>query len=286
MSRFGSVLAPLALASLVLFPAPASAQTVAGENSATAEPPSLAFPRSILDHRPDAWAPRERGIEDASPGVWIGGVTGIVAGGLIGSWAYCGLGEGECTFSLTAAGPGMLIGGILGASIGGLLDRGDGTDTDREGVYDEQAAAVYREELRSYREQLEAPGDESLRLADEMVESEVFLAAIGSLSAGVIVVDRERIVMAWNPVSVEMWGLSAEETVDVPLEDLDFGLPVEEIDDEIRASVRGERDRVERDVMAVNRRGETIRVRVRIVPFVHDDGRRQGAVILVEERSG
>ncbi|MBW3660794.1 MAG: hypothetical protein KY397_04075 [Gemmatimonadetes bacterium] len=62
------------------------------------------------------------GIENASRGVWIGAAVGTVVGGLVGSWAFCGLGEGDCGFSITAAAPGMLIGGILGASIGGLLD--------------------------------------------------------------------------------------------------------------------------------------------------------------------
>lgn len=108
----------------------------------------------------------ERGIEDATSGVWIGGVIGILAGGLIGSWAYCGLGEGECGFSITAAGPGMPIGGILGASIGGLLDREPRTDD--EPVYDEELAASYREELRSYREQVEAIDEETRGLAEAM----------------------------------------------------------------------------------------------------------------------
>lgn len=48
----------------------------------------------------------------------------------------------------------------------------------------------------------------------------------------------------------------------------------------------GEVDEVDRHVEAVNRLGETIDVRVRVVPFIHDDGRRHGAVILVEKTTG
>lgn len=306
MSRFLSALALVALATAGFTSRPALTQEIAGpagvhgpvdaaapgtasapsartdDGPATASP-SLAFPRSGLSYLPTNTGD-ERGIEDATSGVWIGGGVGIVAGGLVGSWAYCGLGEGQCGFSITAAGPGMLIGGILGASVGGLLDREPRADDDP--VYDEELAASYREELRSYRDQVETTDEEARELAEAMAGSDAFVSTFGSLSVGVIVVDRELDVMAWNRVSEEMWGVPAEEADGVSLEDLEFGLPVEEIRDEIVASAYGEVDEVDRHVEAVNRLGKTIDVRVRIVPFIHDDGSRRGAVILVDQPTG
>ena len=282
MSRLGSTLVVLlAIALPASDPGSVRAQTrpPVPDPAATAAP-SLAFPRSELSF-PTTRATDDRGIEDATPGVWIGGAAGIVAGGLIGSWAFCGLGEGDCEFSITAAGPGMLIGGILGASIGGLLDREPRAVS--EDAYDEELAAVYREELRAYKREQEAIDEETRRTAEALTGSEAFLRALADLRAGVIVVDRDLRVLAWNRASEELWGISADEAIGASLEELEFGLPVAEIRDEIAASADGRIDGVERGVEAVDRRGEPIDLRVRIVPFEHDDGRRHGAVLLVDE---
>lgn len=132
MIRTASGLALLAVALLASAPGTARGQERLVEGRLAAEAPetpatpaSLSYPRSTLSYVP-AGERRDggRGIDDATTGVWVGALVGVVAGGLLSSWAFCGLGEGECGFSITAAGPGMLIGGILGASVGGLLDSG------------------------------------------------------------------------------------------------------------------------------------------------------------------
>lgn len=119
-----------------------AAPGVPGTATNTTPSAALSFPRSALRYLPSARTGGERGIEDATTGVWVGALTGVVAGGLIASWAYCGLGEGDCGFSITAAGPGMLIGGILGASIGGLLDQ-DG-DADPSGAPAHRSSTYHR----------------------------------------------------------------------------------------------------------------------------------------------
>ncbi len=139
-------------------------------------------------------------------------------------------------------------------------------------------------ELHSSNEELQTSNDELRRRSDELAESNQFLETLlTSLNAGVIVVDQDLYVMAWNRGSEDLWGLRADEANGAALEELDIGLPVPKIRDDVIHCSRGEADLVERDLKAVNRRGKTIDIRARIMPFVQEGGGRQGAVILVEE---
>ena len=137
------------------------------------------------------------------------------------------------------------------------------------------------ESLRSDNESLE--GD-LLRSHIEHVAVDQFLQTLlSSIDAGVIIVDRDLTVLAWNRGSEELWGIPAEHAEGTSLPEIDIGLPTEEIREAVLRCVRGESGHVEHDFEVTGRRGVVMDVRVRIMPFVGDEGSRNGALLLVEE---
>jgi two-component system CheB/CheR fusion protein len=138
------------------------------------------------------------------------------------------------------------------------------------------------EELQSTNEELRATNDEMrLRTADLNLANAFLESILGSLRAGVVVVDRQLRVTAWNKQAEEMWGLRAEEVYGQPLLDLDFGLPVEQLP--LTAILAGKQDRVEINLPATNRRGKAIQCHVTCTPFRGPEGERHGVVLLLEE---
>ncbi|WP_405586656.1 CheR family methyltransferase [Streptomyces sp. NBC_01092] len=84
------------------------------------------------------------------------------------------------------------------------------------------------EELQSGNEELETMNDEMRIRTDELDTARAFLDAIlTSIAAGVVVLDKDLKVRSWNRGAVDMWGLRADEVLDVPFFDLDFGLPTD-----------------------------------------------------------
>src|SRR4051812_19673415 len=114
------------------------------------------------------------------------------------------------------------------------------------------------EELQSTNEELETINDELHQRTDELNDVNAFLEAIlGSLSAAVIVVDKELRVQAWNDAARELWGLRAEEVVGQHLLNLDIGLPLDQLRAPVRAALGG--DGSDNLVLeAVNRRGRAV----------------------------
>src|SRR5207247_8596158 len=97
------------------------------------------------------------------------------------------------------------------------------------------------EELQSTNEELETMNDELQLRTDELNGVNAFLEAIlRSLSAGVVVVDSDFSVEAWNPGSQDLWGLREDEVVGKNLFGLDIGLPVHRLRDDIRACLLGQ----------------------------------------------
>ena len=91
------------------------------------------------------------------------------------------------------------------------------------------------EELQSTNEELETMNDEVNERSLELNESNAFLEAIlGSISAGVMVVDKELVVTAWNDGAVDLWGVRHDEAVGTHLFNLDLGLPLDALRSPIR----------------------------------------------------
>jgi two-component system CheB/CheR fusion protein len=140
------------------------------------------------------------------------------------------------------------------------------------------------EELQSMNDELQTTSDDA-RVGEERssVATHFLQAVLGSLQAGVVAVDADRVVTAWNDASQELWGLRRNEAVGHRLDDLDIGLPVASVRDlvaEVLADpATGHRAAV---VGAVNRRGRAIAVRVTASPLNGPDGLR-GALVVVDQ---
>jgi two-component system CheB/CheR fusion protein len=139
------------------------------------------------------------------------------------------------------------------------------------------------EELQSMNDELQTTSDQA-RVGEERSWSAThFLSAVlGSLQAGVVAVDADQVVTAWNAASEELWGLRSEEVVGRRLRDLDVGLPVALVGDLVAAALaepgRGHRAAV---VGAVNRRGRGVRVRITVSPLSGDDAL-DGALLVTD----
>jgi two-component system, chemotaxis family, CheB/CheR fusion protein len=140
------------------------------------------------------------------------------------------------------------------------------------------------EELQSTNEELETINDELRSRTDDLNEVNAFLESIlSSFHAGVVVVDSELRIQAWNDRAADMWGLRQDEVVGQHLLNLDVGLPVGALRDPLRASLAS-RDQSEIVLEATNRRGRAIACAVTISPLrgIKDDAR--GAILLMDER--
>jgi two-component system CheB/CheR fusion protein len=138
------------------------------------------------------------------------------------------------------------------------------------------------EELQSTNEELETINDELHLRTDEVNEVNAFLESIlGGLTAGVIVVDSELRVRAWNDAARELWGLQSTEVIGQHILNIDIGFPVDALRTPLRAALAGE-ETEEVAVEAVNRRGRPVQIRVRFAPLINSDSDAHGAIVMME----
>ena len=143
------------------------------------------------------------------------------------------------------------------------------------------------EELHSTNEELETMNDELNDRSLELNHANAFLGAVlSSLNAGVVVVNNEFEVEAWNAAARELWGLSADEVVGRHLLNLDIGLPVDDLRRPLKDVFAGDGAPREVVLAAVNRRGRSIDVRVSLTPLAAPDGATRGAIMLMQPVSG
>jgi two-component system CheB/CheR fusion protein len=150
------------------------------------------------------------------------------------------------------------------------------------------------EELQATNEELEAINDLLTERTGELNTATAFLGAIlGSLDAGVVVLDPEQRVTAWNRGAEELWGVRADEVTGRHFLTLDIGLPVDELRHAIRATLGGGSIE-ELVVTATNRRGRAIECAITLTPLeppardgdaaTNGGGGVQGAIVFMEPR--
>jgi two-component system, chemotaxis family, CheB/CheR fusion protein len=105
---------------------------------------------------------------------------------------------------------------------------------------------------------------------------------LASLSAGVVVVDRDLLVRVWNDTAQDMWGLRATEVIGTNLLALDSGLPVDAILAMVRDVAAGRSPAGEVATSARNRLGRAILCRMTVTPL-RMDGDVAGAVLVMED---
>jgi two-component system, chemotaxis family, CheB/CheR fusion protein len=143
------------------------------------------------------------------------------------------------------------------------------------------------EELESTNEELETMNEEVNERSVELNQANAFMAAVlGSLEAGVIVVDRDLLVQAWNKAAHELWGLREHEVVGQHLLNLDVGLPLGELREPIKAALAEGGETRALTVRAVNRRGREIDCEVTVTPLGGHDSTPRGAIVMMQAAGG
>ncbi|WP_182526491.1 CheR family methyltransferase [Nocardioides dongkuii] len=149
------------------------------------------------------------------------------------------------------------------------------------------------EELETMNEELQSMNDE-LHLINETLRERqgeidrlnVFMMSVlGSMTSGVVVVDADLRILAWNSRSEELWGVRTDEALGQHLMTLDIGLPLEQLREPIRSQLAARRDPAPVLVDAVDRRGRPLRVRT-TVTHITDDGHDGPAAMVVMEVLG
>jgi two-component system CheB/CheR fusion protein len=138
------------------------------------------------------------------------------------------------------------------------------------------------EEQQSTNDELQTINDELRDRTQELRETSDFTTAIlSSLRSAVIVVDSDFTVRTWSTRAEDLWGLREEEVVGRHLLGLDIGLPTDALKPMVLRLIMDEPGG-ELRLDAVNRRGQTIRVRV-IGTAMRTEGKAAGAVLVIDE---
>jgi two-component system CheB/CheR fusion protein len=136
------------------------------------------------------------------------------------------------------------------------------------------------EELQSTNEELETINEELRNRSDDLNQAKAFLESIlAGLRDGVIVVDEELRILAWNHESEDLWGVRSDEALGKHLLNLDIGLPVEQLRGPIRTCLNsGEMQELE--LSALNRRGRQTACRIICTPIRGAAGEQNGVILL------
>jgi len=147
------------------------------------------------------------------------------------------------------------------------------------------------EELQSMNDELQSSNDELRARTTQVGELNDFMRSIlGSLEAGVVVVDHELKVQVWNTRMEELWGVRNDEAVGHYLLNLDIGLPVEALRPALRRVLTEEgpdqpAPQPSQVFRAINRRGRSIDVQVSVSPLHGGtEPSTTGAIILMDSQ--
>ena len=139
------------------------------------------------------------------------------------------------------------------------------------------------EELQSTNEELETINTELRQRGEDLIHANSLLKSIlGGIRVGVAVLDRNLRVMLWNDRAEDLWGLRADEVRDGHFMNLDIGLPVEQLRQQIRACLAGESTQEQTILEARDRRGRPVRCEITCAPLLNPEREIRGAIVLME----
>jgi two-component system CheB/CheR fusion protein len=138
------------------------------------------------------------------------------------------------------------------------------------------------EELHSTNEELEAANGELRQRGAALDQVNGFLESIlSSLASGVVVLDRDLAVRAWNAVAEDAWGLRADEVEGSHFLNLDIGLPVDRLRAPVRQCLGGGSPGEDVRLPALNRRGRAVDCLVRVSPL-RAHGEVSGVILVMD----
>jgi two-component system CheB/CheR fusion protein len=142
------------------------------------------------------------------------------------------------------------------------------------------------EELQSTNDELQVINETLRERSSELNEVNDFLQSIlTGINAGVIVVDQEMRVQAWNAGAHDLWGVRPEEAEGRHLLNLDVGLPLQDLGQIVREALNDASYVREVNLDAVNRRGRPIQVRLVCSALTNPAGKIRGALLVMESAS-
>ncbi|WNV85550.1 CheR family methyltransferase [Umezawaea sp. Da 62-37] len=141
------------------------------------------------------------------------------------------------------------------------------------------------EELQSTNDELQTMNETLRDRSGELDQVNGFLESIlTSLRAGVVVLDLEMRVLAWNRGAEELWGVRRDEAEGTHLLNLDIGLPLPQLRPIVREALADGSFTTEIKVDAVNRRGRDVHVRVVCSSLRSSTGAPNGAILVMEQQ--
>jgi two-component system CheB/CheR fusion protein len=139
------------------------------------------------------------------------------------------------------------------------------------------------EELQSTNDELQVINETLRERSAELNELNDFLQSIlTSINAGVVVVDREMRVQAWNAGALDLWGVRPDEAQGQHLLNLDVGLPVHNLGQIVREALNDPTYVREVNLDAVNRRGRSVSLRLVCSALTNPAGQVRGALLVME----
>ncbi len=139
------------------------------------------------------------------------------------------------------------------------------------------------EEIQATNEELETTNDELQMRTEELNRANAFMhAVLSSLQVGVAVTNSRLEVIAWNETAENLWGVRAKEAQGQSIYDLGIGLPLDKLNAQIQACLKGKKDNAEQVLQAVDRRGKAIACKVTCKAFAGTDGNR-GVTLVMEQ---
>jgi two-component system CheB/CheR fusion protein len=139
------------------------------------------------------------------------------------------------------------------------------------------------EELQSTNDELQSINEALRERSTELDDLNDFLESIlTSIRAGVVVVDLEMRVLAWNRGAEDLWGLRREEAEGQHLLNLDIGLPMAELRPIVRTALGDATFSTTVCLKAVNRRGRHVDLRMVCTSLRRPSGTVAGSILLME----
>jgi two-component system CheB/CheR fusion protein len=137
------------------------------------------------------------------------------------------------------------------------------------------------EELQSSNEELETMNEELRLRTGELNRATVLVESmLASLGIGVAVVDHELRIQMWNDRARDLWGVDIDQVRGKHLLNLDIGLPVGELRDQLRASIAGATTG-ENVLKGRDRRGRDVTCRVNTAPLADVSGAIAGTIVMM-----
>jgi two-component system CheB/CheR fusion protein len=141
------------------------------------------------------------------------------------------------------------------------------------------------EELQSTNADLQSMNLEISARGDALNRMNSFLESIlAGVRSGVVVLDRELQVIAWNHRAEDLWGVRTHEAKGQNFLNLDIGLPTDSLRPVIRACLNGDAECPETVVAATNRRGRSIVCKVIGTPLAGGSKEPRGVILLMDEQ--